>query len=220
MGSAPAEASPTPPVLLVAGTFAQESTLAPAAEWFRARGDRVWTMQLSGAFPGTAPIRRSADAIAARVEEIREETGAEKVALVGHSQGALAVRQYVRHHDGLDRTSVAVSLGGPHYGDATAYACIIFAACYDMTFGSPFLVRLNAGDPTPDGGPRWVHLYSTDAVWERRELEGAENLALQSRCPGRRLEHINEWHDQAMLELIDAAVHGDALTTSCPTERV
>jgi pimeloyl-ACP methyl ester carboxylesterase len=220
LAAATATASPAPPILLVGGTFAENSSLAPAADWLRARGDQVWTMQLSGPLPGTAAISRSADAIGARVERIRAETGAPKVALVGHSQGALAVREYVRFHGGFDSTAAAVSLGGPHYGDITAYGCIFFAGCYDMTFGSPFLKALNSGDPTPDGGPRWVHLYSTDATWEKRELEGAENVPLQSLCPGRKLTHIEEWHDQAMLELIDAAVHGAPLTTSCPTERI
>lgn len=208
------------PVLLIGGTFAERSSLEPAANWFRARGHQVWTMQLLGMIPGTSAIPRSADAIGTQVEAIRASTGSAKVALAGHSQGALAVREYVRYHGGMDRTSVAVSLGGPNYGDLTAYGCIFFAACYDMTFGSPFLNKLNAGDPTPDGGPRWVHLYSTDAEWEKRELVGAENVPLQSLCPGRKLDHVEEWHDQAMLELIDAAVKGLPLTTSCPTERV
>ncbi len=207
-------------MLLVGGTFAERASLDPAAAWLTQRGHTVSTMQLLGMIPGTAAIPRSADAIAERVAAIRAANGGTKVAIIGHSQGALAVREYVRYHGGMDSTSVAVSLGGPNYGDLTAYGCIFFAACYDMTFDSPFLKKLNAGDPTPDGGPRWVHLYSTDAEWEKRELQGAENVPLQSLCPGRKLDHVEEWHDQAMLQLIDAAAKGLPLTTTCPTERI
>jgi triacylglycerol lipase len=208
-------AAQNPPVLLVGGTFAQKPYMDSVSAWLRQRGLQVWTMQLSGALPGSAAITTSSAAIGKQVDAILAQTGASQVALAGHSQGALAVRDYVRYGGGLAKTAAAVSLGGPQYGDVTAYACIFFAGCYDMTFDSPFLKHLNAGDPTPPG-TRWVHLYTTDGVWESKGLEGAEVLALQTKCPGRKLAHTDEWNDTAMRELIFDALTGQPLETSCP----
>lgn len=210
------ESAAAPPVLLVGGTFGQKAYMDDVAAWLRGRGLLVWTMQLSGALPGSAKITTSSVAIGRQVDAIRAETGATQVSIAGHSQGALALRDYVRYGDGMDSTAAAVSLGGPQYGDLTAYACIFLPGCYDMTFGSPFLKHLNAGDPTPPG-TRWVHLYSTDGVWESYGLEGAEVVALQDWCPGRKLAHTDEWNDPAMRELILAAVTGQELATGCPS---
>lgn len=213
--SAAEQATSNPPVLLVGGTFAQKSYMDSVSAWLRQRGLQVWTMQLSGALPGSAAITTSSAAIGKQVDAILAQTGASQVALAGHSQGALAVRDYVRYGGGMGKSAAAVSLGGPQYGDVTAYACIFFAGCYDMTFDSPFLKHLNAGEPTPPG-TRWVHLYTTDGVWESKGLEGAEVLALQTKCPGRKLAHTDEWNDTAMRELIFDALTGQALETNCP----
>lgn len=204
-----------PPVLLIGGTFASATSVEPAAAWLRERGFDVTVMSLEGVLPGTAPIPVSAREIGARVEALRARTAAPVVDLVGHSQGALALRDYVKHRDGLGRVGVAVSLGGPHYGDATAYACLMFAACWDMIYGSSFLRALNDGDDTP-GDLGWYHLYSATAVYERTPLEGAVNVAVQELCPGRRVDHVAEWRDGAMREMVLAALERRAISSTCP----
>lgn len=204
-----------PPVLLIGGTFASGSSLEPAAGWLRERGFDVTAMPLEGVVPGTAAIPVSAREIGARVEEIRSRTGASTVDLVGHSQGALAIRDYIKYRGGLGRVGVAVSLGGPHYGDATAYACLMFAACWDMIYGSSFLRALNDGDHTP-GDLGWYHLYSATAVYERTPLQGAVNVAVQDLCPGRQVDHVEEWRDGAMREMVLAALERRTISSSCP----
>ncbi|WP_232675735.1 triacylglycerol lipase [Nocardioides sp. R-C-SC26] len=203
-------------MLVVNGTFGSRSGLDDLASWLRARGLDVSTMALDGLLlPGTAPIATSAATIATHVEEIQERTGADQVMLLGYSQGALAMRHYIKYGGGLDVVRVAVSLGGPHYGDNTAYVCAMFAACRDMLFGSAFLRHLNDGDDTP-GDLDWVHLYSTDETWGAIPLDGALNLAVQERCPGREVSHLDELDDAAMRDLVLSAFREQPLQTTCP----
>lgn len=211
---APAHAAPRQ-VLLVGGTFANVSYMDGVKAYLEGHGFAVSTMQLSGVLPGAAAIPTSARAIGARVDEIRAATGAETVDLAGHSQGALAVRDYIKYRGGMGKVDVAISVGGPQYGDATAYACLIFAGCWDMTYGSSFLTALNDGDDTP-GDLGWFHLYSTSAVYEKHPLEGAVNVAIQDLCPGRTVQHVDEWKDGAMREMVLAALERREITSSCP----
>jgi pimeloyl-ACP methyl ester carboxylesterase len=208
-------------VLLVGGTGALVRSLDAPAAYLRERGYEVSTMELSysliplGLFPGTAPMSESAAAIGRKVDAIRAARCAGqtpcnvKVDIVGHSQGALAARYYTRFIDpGQTRTGTMISLGGPNWGDQTALACFIYPACLEMLTGSPFLDKLNAGDPTP-GDVRYYHLYSTTAVWESKDkLTGAENVAPQDFCPTLKLDHVNEWRSGPMMQLIDRALQG------------
>lgn len=212
----PASAQAAPrQVLLVGGTFAYADYMDGVKAYLEDRGFAVSTMQLSGVLPGAAAIPTSARAIGARVDEIRAASGAATVDLAGHSQGALAVRDYIKHRGGMGKVDVAISVGGPQYGDATAYACLIFAGCWDMTYGSAFLTALNDGDDTP-GDLGWFHLYSTSAVYEKHPLEGAVNVAVQDLCPGRSVQHVDEWRDGAMREMVLAALERRQVTSTCP----
>lgn len=223
LGSATAEAQTAPknPVLLVGGTGALNKALSVPAAYLSAHGFEVSTMELDyaliplGLFPGTAPISQSAASIGRKVDAIRaahcqnQTTCDVKVDIVGHSQGALAARYYTRFLDpGQTRTGTMISLGGPNWGDETALGCIIYPACLEMLTGSPFLAKLNSGDPTP-GAVHYYHLYSKTAVWESKsELEGADNVAPQDFCPALRIDHVNEWHSGVMMQLIELALSG------------
>lgn len=54
------------------------------------------------------------------VEMLRNETGSDKIIIVAHSMGGLAVRAYMKVHGGM-RIAKIITLGTPHHGTALAH---------------------------------------------------------------------------------------------------
>lgn len=79
--------------------------------------------------------------LAAYVRNVRAQNGGRKIALVAHSNGGLVSRAFLVHQDGQSQTRRFVSLGSPHAGTTSAYACFS-PACFDMRAGSAFLLAL------------------------------------------------------------------------------
>lgn len=95
--------------------------------------------------------------LAARVEEVRDLTGQERVHLVGHSLGGVLARWYVQELGGGKTVDTAITVASPHGGTRMARAPI-GRAVRDLRPGSVVLRQLDAGArPTP---VRWVALYS------------------------------------------------------------
>jgi len=212
-------ATPARPLLLVGGTFGPVGYMDDALAHFRSQGFTAYSMPLSGRPPGSVDIKVSARAVCDRIDEIRRETGAAKVDVVGHSQGALAVRYCVKFDGGLSTVGVMISLGGVNYGTDKAGICSS-ASCVQMRPGSAFLDELNSGDDTP-GSVDYAHLYS----YERNGgingediplADGATNVAAQDVCLGLELKHREEYDSPVMRDLIvDAALHRE-LAATCP----
>ncbi|MFD0375476.1 esterase/lipase family protein [Streptomyces sp. NPDC127112] len=88
--------------------------------------------------------------LAAYVDEVRRQTGAARVDIVGHSFGSLVSRWYVKYGGGTATVDHWVSLAGPNHGTSTAWACALWdQACRDMTPGSYVVKNLASGDETP-----------------------------------------------------------------------
>jgi hypothetical protein len=77
------------------------------------------------------------------VDEILEETGAEKIDLVSHSMGGLSSRYYIKFLGGIDTVDDYVSLGSPHHG------CPLKGESF--SYANILLLSLNEGDETPGG---------------------------------------------------------------------
>jgi triacylglycerol esterase/lipase EstA (alpha/beta hydrolase family) len=218
-GVRPAEAVPARPLLLVGGTFGPVSYMDSAKAYFQAQGFTVFSMQLSGSPPGSADIKVSAQAVCNRIDAIRTQTGAAKVDAVGHSQGALALRYCIKFQGGIDDVETFLSLGGVNYGSSKARFCFS-TACVQMRPGSAFLTELNSGDDTP-GSLNYVHIFSYVAnggtAGEDITLkDGATNQAAQDLCPGRTVEHMDEYDSAIMRDLMLDALLRQPLTTTCP----
>ena len=56
------------------------------------------------------------------VERIVEETGFERIHIIGHSLGGLIARYYVTRLGGDARVHTLITLGTPHEGSYAAYA--------------------------------------------------------------------------------------------------
>ncbi|MBX3627592.1 MAG: alpha/beta fold hydrolase [Rhizobacter sp.] len=79
--------------------------------------------------------------LASYVNTVRARHGGEKISIVAHSNGGLVSRAYRVFNGGSSQMRRFVTLGTPHLGTTSAYACVS-PACYDMWPGSLFLLRL------------------------------------------------------------------------------
>src|SRR5215211_6552158 len=103
VGAAPATASAgtttgPDPVIIVNGTGGPAFYYELLQARLQASGYRAWIFELPGL--GMGDIRDTARDLAGFVAAVRTQTGAAKVDLIGHSQGGLVSRQYVKFDGG------------------------------------------------------------------------------------------------------------------------
>lgn len=183
----PSAAHPRP-VVLVHGTWSTMTdtwkVLAPA---LKKEGWCVFALDYGKREPnslenllnlaGGDAIAQSAGTLARFVTRVRTATRAAQVDIVGHSQGALVARQYLKFNGGTDakdpsRNAVhtLVSLAGTNHGTTfnfnqliglagqalgipvvTLAATAVGPSYIEQMIGSPFLRRLNDGGDTRPG---------------------------------------------------------------------
>ena len=87
------------------------------------------------------------------VAGVRAQTGAAEVDLIGHSEGGLVSRAYVKYEGAAEVTASSRSArrttarrGGEHHPLLHARHLRRHHRCEQMTIGSTFLADLNAGD--------------------------------------------------------------------------
>lgn len=106
------------PILLVHGLVDNRSIFTLLRRALRRRGfGRVITLNYS---PLTQDIRAVSARLAALVEQTCEETGYERVHVVGHSLGGVVARYYVQRMGGDSRVHTLCTLGTPHAGTHAA----------------------------------------------------------------------------------------------------
>lgn len=105
-------APPRIPVVLVHGYLCNHRIWDDVASALRAQGHAVLAVNLEPLFTS---IENYAPIIEAAVADLCQQTGAPKVALVGHSMGGLAIRAWMRVH-GTRRVARVLTLGTPHAG--------------------------------------------------------------------------------------------------------
>jgi triacylglycerol lipase len=94
--------------------------------------------------------RDHAAEVSQAVETLRSLTGADRVDVVAHSMGGLAVRYYLQFKDGHEAVRRVVFLGTPHRG--TVAAMLAWGdGGREMVPGSDFLSRLNDEGGIPAG---------------------------------------------------------------------
>jgi pimeloyl-ACP methyl ester carboxylesterase len=109
------------PIILVHGLIDNRSIFTLLRRALRRRGfGRILTLNYS---PFTQDLRTVATHLADLVERTCEETGYERVHIVGHSLGGLVARYYVQRMGGDARVHTLCTLGSPHSG---TYAARLF----------------------------------------------------------------------------------------------
>jgi triacylglycerol lipase len=230
--SAPTSAAPAnDPVIIVAGTGAAQGPAsifyAPMAARLRANGYTPYIFGLPGS--GLGDIAATSQALNAFADQVRAQTGAARVDLVGHSQGGLVARYYVRNLGGAAEVDSLISLGAPHYGTAVANvarflglgSCLGVVACNQMARGSSFLNSLNAGDDTI-GNVRYTNIVTKlDEVvvpYTTGHLANDgnnTNVTVQDQCWARAVGHVTLATDGTVYSGILDALRKQPITLDC-----
>lgn len=143
------------PILLVHGMVDNRSIFTLLRRGLRRRGfHRVLTLNYS---PLTRDVRLAATVLATRVELLCEETGFERIHLVGHSMGGLIARYYVQCLGGDSRVHTLVTLGTPHSGTRAA-ALVPHGLARQLRPGSDLMREL--AEPAPGCRTRVLSVWS------------------------------------------------------------
>ncbi|MFJ9102925.1 esterase/lipase family protein [Streptomyces sp. NPDC102405] len=210
----PSAAHPRP-VVLVHGTFANsvDNWLA-LAPYLENRDYCVFSFdygQLSGVplFYGLGPIDRSAEQLKTFVDKVLAATGAPETDLVGHSQGGLMPRYYLKFLGGAAKVNALVGIAPDNHGTTLSGITNLLPyfpgiqdllttntpALADQVVGSPFLTRLNEGGDTVPGVKYTVLATKYDEVvtpYRSQFLSGSgvHNVLLQDLCALDLSEHV------------------------------
>ncbi|HYH54044.1 MAG TPA: alpha/beta fold hydrolase [Solirubrobacterales bacterium] len=197
------------PVVLVHGTFADMSNSWQAiSPLLKNNGYCVFALNYgdyngSGAIGvyGVDDIPTSANELAAFVDKVRGATGADEVDLVGHSQGGMMPRYYLKYLGGAAKVRALVGLSPSNHGTtlnglfvlsnffpgANQFTGALCPACEQQRAGSAFITDLNAGGETVPGVDYTVIQTRYDTVvtpYTSAFLAGSnvKNILLQNQC--------------------------------------
>jgi triacylglycerol lipase len=165
------------PILLIHGLVDNRSIFAMLRRHLRQRGfDRVWTTNYQ---IWTSDVRVAAQRLAATVDAIREQTGYERIHVVGHSMGGLVARYYVQRLGGDAYVHTLVTLGTPHQGTRAA-RLLPRGICRQLAPTSDVIAEL--AEPAPDCRTRFVSFYSDlDALISPKSAARVDHPDLSAR---------------------------------------
>lgn len=181
---------------------------------------------------GVAPVADSAHQLAAFVDRVLAATGAGKVDLVGHSQGGMMPRYYLKFLGGAPKVAALVGLAPSNHGttvDGLAalpgvpelLAAGLGPSVTDQIAGSAFLTALNAGGDTVAGVRYTVIESGYDEVvtpYQSAFLTGPEvtNITLQRQCPLDASDHLAISFDaSALRDVLNALDPAHARAPAC-----
>lgn len=204
----PSAAHPRP-VVLVHGTFADMSNSWQAiSPLLKNNGYCVFALNYgdyngSGAIGvyGVDDIPTSAGELNAFVDKVRAATGAAEVDLVGHSQGGMMPRYYLKYLGGAAEVNALVGLSPSNHGTtlnglfvlsnffpgANQFTGALCPACEQQRVDSAFITDLNSGGETVPGVQYTVIQTRYDQVvtpYTSAFLSGSnvKNILLQNQC--------------------------------------
>ncbi|MFC8509180.1 esterase/lipase family protein [Streptomyces sp. NPDC057411] len=210
----PSAAHPRP-VVLVHGTFgnAVDNWLG-LAPYLVDRGYCVFSLdygQLPNVpfFHGLGPVDKSAEQLDAYVDRVLAATGAPKADLVGHSQGGMMPRYYLKFLGGAEKVGALVGIAPDNHGTTLAGLTKLLPyfpgaedllttatpGLADQIAGSALLTKLNEGGDTVPGVRYTVIATQYDEVvtpYRSGFLGGpnVRNIVLQDLCALDLSEHV------------------------------
>jgi triacylglycerol esterase/lipase EstA (alpha/beta hydrolase family) len=227
------------PVILVHGTFEDMSNNWQALSPLLANNGYCVFALNYGSFDGsgevgvyaTGEIAHSAEELSSFVDQVLAATHARKVDLVGHSQGGMMPRYYLKFLGGAAKVHTLVGLAPSNHGTSldgiatlgsfvpgsSGFLGSLCPACEEQETGSAFLRNLNAGGDTVRGVQYTVIESANDEVvtpYTSAFLSGRKvnNILLQDQCVLDQGEHLSMAYDH----IADA----DVLTALDPTHPV
>ncbi|HEY8372640.1 MAG TPA: triacylglycerol lipase [Pseudonocardiaceae bacterium] len=176
-GVGTAQAAGRTPVIFVHGYTGSASNWLAAMAVFRAAGyssNELFAYEYNSYGDNV----ENAQGLARFVDQVRAQTGSDKVNIVNHSMGGLVSLWYVKELGGHTKVEHLASLAGANHGTTAASACVVFTTCQQMLPGSSFIRQLTSGDETP-GDVQYATWYSPcDGIiipYTSTILDGATN---------------------------------------------
>ncbi len=173
---------------------------------------------------GIGDITQSAQQLATFVDRVLTATGASQVDIVGHSQGGMMPRYYLKYLGGSGHVHTLVGLAPSNHGttldglttvagnlpNGSAFVGAACTACNQQQAGSSFLADLNAGGDTVAGVNYTVIESRYDEVvtpYSSAFLSGPDvtNITLQDQCSLDFGEHLSMPYDHiADIDVLNA----------------
>ncbi|HEU5356314.1 MAG TPA: alpha/beta fold hydrolase [Actinocrinis sp.] len=222
------------PVVLVNGTLENMNVnWQGAAPLLKNNGYCVFTFNYGGPsqdspVQSVGPIEDGAAELASFVTSVLNITGAAKVDLVGHSQGGMMPRYYIKYLGGAAKVDKLVGLAPSNNGttlDELTTLGTLFGvlepinqylsgpcqACVEQEAGSAFLTALNAGGETAPGVTYTVITTNKDEVvtpYTSAYLPAAPNVTnilVQNQCILDNTDHTEIAYDPiALADVLNA----------------
>jgi triacylglycerol esterase/lipase EstA (alpha/beta hydrolase family) len=228
------------PVVLVHGTFGNMTDSWEALSPLLANaGYCVYALNYGGSSPSnpiqaTGPIETSAAQLSAFVDKVLAATHASKVDIVGHSQGGMMPRYYIRFLGGAAKVDTLVGLAPSNHG-TTLFGLTTLesafgatgslpgcAACGEQMAGSAFLAKLNSGHETEPG----VHYTVIETRYDDvvtpytsaflAPAPNVRNITLQDGCAADLGDHLAIIYDErALADVRNALDPAHPVTVPC-----
>jgi triacylglycerol esterase/lipase EstA (alpha/beta hydrolase family) len=177
----------------------------------------------------------AAAGLAAFVDRVLAATGASQVDLVGHSQGGMMPRYYLKFLGGADKVNTLVGISPVNHGTtlfgvgtlvqevqpAGAVVADHCPACSEDVAGSSFMHKLNDGGDTVPGvrytviGTRYEEIITPD---DSQFLRGRHvtNILLQDQCKTDAVDHLASSYDSiALHDMLNALDPESATPPQC-----
>jgi triacylglycerol lipase len=206
------------PVVLVHGTFASaDLNWGYIAPKLVDAGYCVFALDygVRNGVGATGDIRRSAAELRTYVNRVRRATGAKRVQIVGHSQGGMMPRYYLRFLGGARYVEELVAMSPSNHGTKTAEGVSFDAcpACAQQATNSTFLRKLNRGRDVEKGVDYTVIQTRHDDTivpYTSAFLSGPRaqvtNVLLQRACPRNDSTHVTVAVDPVVVQWIRNAL--------------
>ena len=188
------------PVLLVHGFVCNHRIWDAMANQLRRAGHPILGLNLEPVF---GPIDGYIPLIEDAVESLRQQTGAQQIAVVAHSMGGLATRAWMRAY-GTARVARVLTLGTPHVGTRLADWSHT-ANGRQMRWHSPWLEELARSEPAANLQLIRIALTPQDnIVYPQREqvLPGVPVTVFEGRG------HIQLCFDRAVIDWVLEQLEG------------
>jgi len=222
------------PVVLVHGTFENmNDNWGGASPLLADNGYCVFAFNYGGTsatspVQGTGAIEGGAAQLSAFVNQVLAATGAGKVDLVGHSQGGMMPRYYIKFLGGAAKVDKLVGLAPSNNGTtldgitqfsaalgllepANDFLTGLCEACVEQEVGSSFLANLNAGGETVPGIRYTVIESTNDEVvtpYTSAFLPAAANVTnilVENQCLLDQTDHLEIAYDPiALTDVLNA----------------
>jgi triacylglycerol esterase/lipase EstA (alpha/beta hydrolase family) len=185
---------------------------------------------------GLGPIEDSAGQLDTFVDKVLDSTGTGKVDIVGHSQGGMMPRYYMKFLDGAEKVNALVGIAPSNHGTTLSGLTKLVdlipglgdavdglaPSLMQQKEGSDFINRLNEGGDTLPGVKYTVIATKYDEVvtpYKSQFLEGDDvnNVVLQDLCPADISEHlaVGLFDKLAFHETANALDPANAEPTTC-----